>query len=167
MIRIYADGSSQGNPGFGGFGVVVIENDTYVNIYSKHYENITNNQGELKALLFALGLATTKYKSDQVTIYSDSAYSVNLFNDWIFTWAMNGWKTSKKEPIKNKDLILQLYEFAKIDYPNFYVTKIRGHYGIFGNELADAAASKNEEKLAKIFLENKDSIKEWKIFDNL
>ena len=84
MINIYCDGSSKGNPGIGGFGIAVIENNIYVDIYSKQYENITNNQAELKALLFALGLATTKYNLDKVTIYSDSAYTVNLFNNWIF-----------------------------------------------------------------------------------
>lgn len=166
MIYIYADGSSKGNPGPGGFGVAAIEDDKYIDIYSKQYENITNNQGELKALLFALGLATTKYKLNRVTIYSDSAYSVNLFNDWIFMWAKNGWQTAKREPIKNKELVLQLYEYAKMEFPNFYVTKVSGHSGVFGNEIADAAACNNKEKLTKIFLQNEENIEKWKIFDN-
>lgn len=166
MVNIYCDGSSRGNPGLGGFGIAVVENDTYIDLYSKQYENITNNQAELKALLFALGLATTKYNLDKVTIYSDSAYTVNLFNNWIFMWAQNGWLTANKEPIKNKELVLQLYEFAKRDFPNFYVTKISGHSGIIGNELADAAATFNQAKLEKIFLENKDTIVKGKIFEN-
>lgn len=166
MINIYCDGSSRGNPGLGGFGIAVIENNTYIDLYSKQYENVTNNQAELKALLFALGLATTKYNLDRVTIYSDSAYTVNLFNNWIFMWAQNGWLTTNKEPIKNKELVLQLYEFAKKDFPNFYVTKISGHSGIIGNELADAAATSNQAKLEKIFLENKDTIVKGKIFEN-
>ena len=166
MINIYCDGSSKGNPGIGGFGIAVIENNIYVDIYSKQYENITNNQAELKALLFALGLATTKYNLDKVTIYSDSAYTVNLFNNWIFIWARNGWLTANKEPIKNKELVLQLYNFAKKEFPNFYVTKISGHNGIIGNEIADAAATFNQAKLEKIFLENKDIIVKGKVFEN-
>lgn len=166
MVNIYCDGSSRGNPGLGGFGIAVVENDTYIDLYSKQYENITNNQAELKALLFALGLATTKYNLDKVTIYSDSAYTVNLFNNWIFMWAQNGWLTANKEPIKNKELVLQLYEFAKRDFPNFYVIKISGHSGIIGNELADAAATFNQAKLEKIFLENKDTIVKGKMFEN-
>lgn len=166
MINIYCDGSSRGNPGLGGFGIAVIENNTYIDLYSKQYENITNNQAELKALLFALGLATTKYNLDRVTIYSDSAYTVNLFNNWIFMWAQNGWLTANKEPIKNKELVLQLYNFAKKDFPNFYVTKVSGHNGIIGNELADAAATFNQAKLEKIFLENKDIIVKRKVFEN-
>lgn len=166
MVNIYCDGSSRGNPGLGGFGIAVVENNTYVDLYSKQYDNITNNQAELKALIFALGLATTKYNLDRVTIYSDSAYTVNLFNNWIFMWAQNGWLTANKEPIKNKELVLQLYEFTKKDFPNFYVTKISGHSGIIGNELADAAATSNQAKLEKIFLENKDTIVKGKIFEN-
>lgn len=166
MVNIYCDGSSRGNPGLGGFGIAVVENDTYIDLYSKQYDNITNNQAELKALIFALGLATTKYNLDRVTIYSDSAYTVNLFNNWIFMWAQNGWLTANKEPIKNKELVLQLYEFAKKDFPNFYVTKISGHSGIIGNELADAAATFNQAKLEKIFLENKATIVKGKIFEN-
>lgn len=165
MIYIYADGASKGNPGPGGFGVAVLENVNITNIYSKQYPHITNNQGELKGLLFALALATTQYKNEKVTIYSDSAYCVNMFNDWIHTWAGNGWKNSKKQTVENIELVQQLYTYASIEFPWFSVEKVKGHCGIIGNELADAAASNNKEKLEKLFLENKDNLAKCKIFD--
>ena len=165
MIYIYADGASKGNPGPGGFGIAVMENINIKYMFSKQYENITNNQGELKALLLALGLATSIFKNEKVTILSDSAYCVNMFNDWIHNWARNGWKNSKNKTVENYELILQLYEFAKIDFPKFSVEKVMGHCGILGNEIADALASNNQEKLEKIFLENKDNFIGCKKFD--
>lgn len=165
MIYIYCDGASKGNPGPGGFGLAVMNNIYITHIYSKQYKNITNNQGELRGLLLALGLATTEYKNEQVIIYSDSAYCVNMFNNWIYTWAGNGWKNSKKQIIENYDLVLKLYDFAKIEFPNFSVEKVPGHCGILGNEIADAAASNNKEKLVKIFQENKENTANVKFFD--
>jgi ribonuclease HI len=91
-------------------------------------------------------------------IYSDSAYCVNMFNDWISTWASNGWTNSKKEIVKNYDLVKKLYEYKKIDFPNFQVLKIKGHADNIGNELADAYAvsayTSDASKLAKILKEN-------------
>lgn len=165
MVYIYCDGASKGNPGPGGFGLAVMDNVKITHIYSKYYDNITNNQGELKGLLLALALATTDYKNEKVTIYSDSAYCVNMFNNWIYTWAGNGWKNSKKQTVENYDLVLKLYEFAKLEFPNFSVEKVAGHCGILGNEIADAAASNNQAKLEKIFLENEESMAGCKKFD--
>lgn len=165
MVYIYCDGASKGNPGPGGFGLAVLDNLKITNIYSKHYDNITNNQAELKGLLLALALAANEYKGESVTIYSDSAYCVNMFNDWIHTWATNGWKNSKKQTVENYDLVIKLYEFAKKEFPNYSVEKVHGHCGILGNEIADAVASNNQAKLEKIFLENKESIVGCKKFD--
>ena len=87
MIKIYCDGSSRGNPGEGGFGVAVTIENKLITTYGKQYENITNNQAELKGLIWALNLATTDYKDQEVEIYSCSSYCVNMFNYWIHTWA--------------------------------------------------------------------------------
>lgn len=113
---------------------------------------------ELKGLLKALELATTKYKDYDVVIYCDSAYVVNAFNEWIYSWARNNWINSSKEEVKNLDLIKLLYDYAKQDFPNYVVYKIAGHNNELGNELADAYAiaekSGNATKLAKILKEN-------------
>ena len=81
-------------------------------------------------------------------------------------WARNGWLTANKAHLIKKELVLHLYIFAKSEFPNFYVTKISGHNGIIGNELADAAATFTQAKLDKIILENKDTIVKGKIFEN-
>ena len=154
MIEIYTDGSSKGNPGTGGYGVVVLIDDVIDYIFSEQEQYTTNNQMELKAIIHALELIKTKYKENECIIYSDSAYCVNMCNDWINKWAQNGWKTSKNEEIKNIDLIKKLYELLKVDFPNFVIKKCIGHSGNIGNELADAAASLNSIKFAKIKKEN-------------
>ena len=154
MIEIYCDGSCCGNPGVGGFGVIVIQDFKILNAYSGSSEETTNNRMELEALIKALDFAITDYKDELVKIYSDSAYCVNIFNSWIYNWYRNNWKNSSKKTVENLDLVKKLWLFKQIDIPNFSVEKIKGHSGIIGNELADAAATKNSKKFEKIFLEN-------------
>lgn len=154
MIEIYCDGSCSGNPGMGGFGVIVIQDFKILNAYSGSSEKTTNNRMELEALIKALDFAITNYKDELVKIYSDSAYCVNIFNSWIHSWYRNDWKNSSKKTVENLDLVKELWLFKQIDTPNFSVEKIKGHSGIIGNELADAAATKNSKKFEKIFLEN-------------
>lgn len=155
MINIYTDGACSKNPGKGGFGIVVSENNEIIYAYSDYCEDITtNNREELKAMLTGLRLATSEYKDKICTIYSDSAYCVNIFNLWIKGWARNNWMNTKNKTVENDDLIKEIYPFAEMDFPNFKVCKVSGHAGILENELADALASKNSKKLAKIIEEN-------------
>lgn len=155
MINIYTDGACSKNPGKGGFGIVVSENNEIIYAYSDYCEDITtNNREELKAMLTGLRLATSEYKDKICTIYSDSAYCVNIFNLWIKGWARNNWMNTKNKTVENDDLIKEIYPFAEMDFPNFKICKVPGHAGILENELADALASKNSKKLAKIIEEN-------------
>ena len=132
--------------------------DGYDGIHAETYKDTTNNRMEIKGLIAALELATNKYKEEECTIYCDSAYCVNMFNSWISNWASNNWIGSSKEQVKNLDLVKQLYKYKLIDFPNFQVTKINGHEGEIGNELADAYATAkvygNSTKLVKIITEN-------------
>lgn len=171
IIRLYTDGACSGNPGIGGWSCVHYDattntiwdaytggEETYIEGHLIQKKETTNNRMELKGLLKALELATTKYKNCDVLIYSDSSYTVNAFNLWIPAWASNNWINSSKQEVKNLDLIKQLYEYTKINFPNFGVYKIAGHNNELGNELADAYAiaekSGNATKLAKILKEN-------------
>ena len=140
--------------GDGGYAVVILLNDTIEYSYSKQLINVTNNQMELQAILHAFKYIISKNPEEDFIIYCDSAYCVNICNDWIFTWAKNNWINSKKEEIKNIDLIKELYSYLKIDFPNFRIEKIPGHSNIIGNELADALCSNNEAKFVKIKKEN-------------
>lgn len=154
MIKIYTDGSSRGNPGPGGYSVIILINNIIEYSYAEYFDNVTNNQMELKAIIHAIELASNRYKEEECVIYCDSAYCVNTCNDWIRTWASNNWKNSKKEEVKNIDLMKKLYELIIKEFPNYTIEKVSGHIGVVGNELADAAASNNQAKFAKIKREN-------------
>lgn len=160
MIEIYTDGSSRESGKIGGFGISIVRSDQIIELYGKQYENITNNQAELRGLILSLELAITKYKNHSVKIYCDSSYCVNAFNDWLINW-----KSKNYKDIKNPELMKQLYKYKEIDFPNFIVLKCKGHNGIIGNEFADAIASKNDKKLAELFSNNKEMVANCKIFD--
>lgn len=108
---------------------------------------------ELTALLCALDLTQTKYKQEKCIIKSDSAYCVNMFNQWIYNWHQNDWVRPKNQSIENLDLVKQIWEYCKLEWPSFTVEKVPGHSGLLGNEIADALATKNDKKLEEIFQE--------------
>lgn len=164
MLYWYVDGSCCGNGkenNIGGYGVVALRptEDTgsgFKMEYAWHSqeENTTNNRMELAALLDALTIATTFYKEENCIIYSDSAYCVNMFNDWIRKWASNNWKRTGNKEVENLDLVQKIYRFAIMEFPKFSVQKVSGHQGVLGNEIADALATNNLTKIDKIFKEN-------------
>lgn len=156
MIKIFVDGSSKGNPGPGGSGVIVYDSFTNTILYSfsQQYEHTTNNQAELKALLYALKLTQEKFQEEYCIIYSDSAYCVNICTNWIHNWAKNNWKNSKGNIVENIEIIKLIYKYLNIKDSNFNIQKISGHSGDIGNELADALATNNQKKFDKIFKEN-------------
>ena len=143
----YTDGSSKGNPGPGGYGVVEydIKSNTIFYTYSEYFKNVTNNQMELKAILHVIKLAAAD-KENSYLVYSDSAYAVNSINIWMYGWARNGWVNSKKKPVENLDLIQEIYSYLEFPMENFDLRKINGHSGHLGNELADALAKNNMKK---------------------
>ena len=160
MLYIYIDGSSRGN-GYknskGGFGIVIFDDHrNLIDAYQEQFDNVTNNQMELKAFLKTFELLNTKYKNQQATIYSDSAYCINILNSWIYKWSQNNWQNSKGETIKNLDIILSLYEYYNINFfiNQIYIIKVNGHKGIIGNELADALAQADVPKFSNIILKN-------------
>ena len=110
-VTIYTDGACSGNPGKGGWGAILIYGDIKKEI-SGYEKETTNNQMELTAPIEALSLLK---KPCSVKLYSDSAYLVNAFNEgWIYNWQKNGWKTSNKQDVKNRDLWEKIYSFTKI-----------------------------------------------------
>ena len=165
ILNIYTDGSCQGNgksENTGGFGVVVLDNnENLIYNYSKQTTNTTNNREELKAMLYALMITQYDvYKKEKCIIYCDSAYVVNICNDWIWIWQRKGWVRSGGQPIENLDLIKQIYQYLSEPFPNFTIEKVKGHSGTIGNELADAVATNNKAKIAKIMEENKEMFPE-------
>ena len=121
-VTIYTDGACSGNPGPGGWAAVLIYNENRKEISGGKKET-TNNIMELTAVIEALKLLKYPCKVD---LYSDSAYVVNGFNQgWIYNWKKNNWKTSSKEPVKNKEIWEELYNLTKIHRVNF--KKVKGH----------------------------------------
>ena len=104
MIKIYTDGSCIGNPGKGGWAAIIFTNNEK-KILKGSKDLTTNNQMELTATIKALEYISTK---DKIQIYTDSKYVKQGITEWIKKWKINGWKTSKKEKVKNKDLWLEL-----------------------------------------------------------
>lgn len=155
MLYAYTDGSSRGNPGPGGYGVVIFNNkDEIIYTYQKQEKLITNNQAELKAILHVFSIMQTLYPDEYCVVYSDSVYCVNICNDWIYLWARNNWINSKKNVIENLELIKELYKYLSIDFFNCEVKKCGGHSGVIGNELADALATNDLNKYKLICEEN-------------
>ena len=121
-VTIYTDGACSGNPGPGGWGAILMYGDTRKEI-SGAKKDTTNNIMEITAVLEALRLL--KYECE-IEIYSDSAYVVNAFSQgWIYNWIKNNWKTANKEPVKNKELWEELYNFTKVHKIEFI--KVKGH----------------------------------------
>lgn len=149
--HIYTDGSSRGNPGPGGWGMVVMNEDDSELILVEHENEsmVTNNRMELKAMICALEYAA-EYPKHTFIIYSDSAYVVNSCNSWMHTWALNGWKNSKKVTVENVDLMKEIYSYLSRDFFNAEIKKCSGHTGEVGNELADAAATGNWNKFKQL-----------------
>ena len=102
---IYTDGSCKGNPGKGGYAFDVYDSmgDVWISSSGGVLET-TNNKMELTAAIEALRNVSANYDNYKITIYSDSAYLVNCFNEnWIGKWKENGWKTHKKEDVLNRE----------------------------------------------------------------
>lgn len=156
-LIFYTDGSSKGNPGSGGYGVICldkcysqtiseyIEGYTINYKYSEYFKNVTNNQMELKAILHVLKLAT-EHSEYNFIIYSDSAYAVNCLINWCPMWAKNNWTRKGNKPILNLELIQEMYSIYLKIKDRITIIRIGGHKGVLGNELADALSTGNNKK---------------------
>lgn len=167
--EFYTDGACSGNPGPGGFGVVHLEKigDSFVIYWNREdFLETTNNRMELSAIIDALKTILDELGPEELSfsktdvdfiIHSDSAYAVNICNDWIWKWADNNWTRAKGKPIENLDLIKKLYILLhRIQEQNIHckIQKCAGHADILGNELADALASANINKFKKLQRDN-------------
>ncbi|OOQ61670.1 ribonuclease HI [Mucilaginibacter pedocola] len=131
MIEIYTDGASSGNPGPGGYGVILRAGAHYKEL-SAGYRKTTNNRMELLAVI--TGLEALKSPNQQVTIYSDSKYVIDSIEKrWLQGWVAKGFAGKK-----NKDLWLRYLNISKIHQVKF--VWVRGHNGHPENERCDVLA---------------------------
>ena len=135
MIKIYTDGACKGNPGPGGWGAL-IDNDNVQNEIFGGEDNTTNNRMEIMAVIRAL---ETIEIDDEITVFTDSKYVQKGINEWIKNWKINGWKSSNKKPVKNKDLWIKLDDLTSKLKINW--VWVKGHSGHLGNERADFLAN--------------------------
>jgi ribonuclease HI len=136
-LQVYTDGACSGNPGPGGYGIVfVCENKSYD--YSGGDKSTTNNRMEMMGAIVALTLLKNNVTSP-VEMITDSQYLKDGITKWILSWKKNGWKTSSKQEVKNKDLWLMLDE-ALLDFKNLTWHWVKGHNGHTWNDRADLLA---------------------------
>lgn len=133
-VVIYTDGACRGNPGPGGWGVLMIYGGRERELKGGEPQT-TNNRMELTAAIRALEALR---EPCAVTLYTDSTYVKQGLNEWLPGWKRNGWRTSDKKPVKNKDLWESLDVCVK---PHKIEWRwVKGHAGDPGNERADTLA---------------------------
>ena len=144
----YVDGSCVGNGkavNEGGFGIVTFDDDgNLIDCYDKRNENTTNNREELRAILRVMLTSGVNVNNcdwyEAPTVYSDSSYCVNTFNDWMFRWAVLNWVKSDGKTPENLDLIQAYFEHYQKGY-RIDLRKVKGHAGQKWNEMADGLAT--------------------------
>ncbi|MDA9299940.1 ribonuclease HI [bacterium] len=135
MIKIYTDGACKGNPGVGGWGAIIMQDEKNIELFGGENET-TNNRMELMAVIMALKEISSNL---ELTIYTDSTYVQKGISEWIKTWKVNNWRSSSKKPVKNKDLWIELDEAVGSRKINW--EWVKGHAGNEGNEKADELAN--------------------------
>ncbi|WP_133129805.1 ribonuclease HI [Legionella yabuuchiae] len=141
MVEIYTDGACKGNPGPGGWGVLLRHKGAEKTLYGAEPQT-TNNRMELTAAIKGLEALN---RPCQVDLYTDSQYLRLGMSTWIVQWKKNNWRNSKKEPVKNADLWQALDGLAQKHTIHWHW--IKGHSGHPENELADELANKAIEEL--------------------
>ena len=133
-VRLYTDGACSGNPGPGGWGVLLLWNNYEKELCEGEFKT-TNNRMELLAAI--MGLESLKQKQE-VDLYTDSTYVRDGITKWIHGWKKNGWKTAARKPVKNVDLWQRLQQAVSGHQVKWHWVK--GHAGHPGNERADELA---------------------------
>ncbi len=134
-VVMYTDGACRGNPGPGGWGVLMDYRDNRKTL-NGHEAETTNNRMELTAVI--KGLAALTRRCD-IELYTDSKYVLQGINEWIVNWKKNGWKTANKKAVKNSDLWQKLD--AETSRHQIGWHWVKGHSGNPGNEAADQLAN--------------------------
>ncbi|MFA6936985.1 MAG: ribonuclease HI [Treponema sp.] len=140
-LVVYTDGGCSGNPGPGGWGCVIIDGENE-KTFSGGDHLTTNNKMELTAAIQALSEVAKNplWQNRKIKMYSDSQYVKNGITSWIKNWKKNGWKTSNKKPVLNKDLWIrldELYTPLEIEWQ-----WVKGHAGVKYNEICDQLCQK-------------------------
>ena len=140
-VIIYTDGACRGNPGPGGWGVLIEYGESSKQFYGGDIST-TNNKMELTAAIMAL----KEIKEPcEIILYTDSKYVLQGIEEWIHNWKKRGWRGANKKPVKNIDLWKKLDELR--DEHNIKWNWVKGHSGDPGNETADMLANRGIDEL--------------------
>jgi ribonuclease HI len=141
LVEAFTDGACRGNPGPGGWGVLLRYGETEKEFYGGE-QNTTNNRMELMAAIMALESLTRDCK---VRLTTDSEYVKNGITQWMQKWKLNGWRTANRKPVKNMDLWQRLD--AAVGQHQVEWHWVRGHSGHDENERADQLANRGIDEL--------------------
>ena len=141
VVELYTDGACRGNPGPGGWGVLMHYRDHEKELFGGEPET-TNNRMELMAAIRGLEALSRRCP---VKLYTDSKYVMQGITEWIDNWKAKGWKTAAKKPVKNVDLWQRLDQ-ARQQHEVEWVW-VRGHAGHDGNERADELANRGIDEM--------------------
>ena len=145
-VEAFTDGACRGNPGPGGWGVVLRSGGAVKELFGGEPAT-TNNRMELRAAIEAL---TALKKRCQVDLYTDSVYVRSGITEWVPMWRARGWRTADKKPVKNQDLWEALEAAAARHDVTWHWVK--GHSGHPENERADALANEGIDALSRAAL---------------
>ncbi|WP_017314341.1 ribonuclease HI [Mastigocladopsis repens] len=134
---IYTDGACTGNPGPGGWGVVVYFSDGSIHEIGGASSRTTNNKMEMQAAIAALEFLKDSGQTEPIPLYTDSEYLINCVTKWVRGWKKRGWKKADGSPVLNQDLLETLDD---LNSPRVKWEHVRGHAGNVGNERCDAIA---------------------------
>lgn len=138
-VNVYTDGACSGNPGPGGWGVV-LEFHHEGQLYTKELQGgelqSTNNRMEMRAVIEGLKILK---EPCEVTVTTDSSYVKDGITKWVHGWQRNGWKTAAKKPVKNKEIWIEMLEQTKRHQITW--KWIKGHSGHAQNERCDTLAT--------------------------
>ncbi len=134
---IYTDGACTGNPGPGGWGVVVYFSDGSIHEMGDASARTTNNKMEMQAAIAALEFLQTSKQTEPIILHTDSEYLINCVTKWVKGWKKKGWKKADGKPVLNQDLLETLDE---LNTQQVKWQHVRGHAGNVGNERCDAIA---------------------------
>jgi len=143
LIELFTDGACKGNPGKGGWGVLLRYNGHEKRLFGGE-SHTTNNRMELMAVI--QGLGALKRDDCQVRVVSDSTYVLKGISEWLPQWKKRGWRTAARKPVLNADLWMQLDELSarhKVEWQ-----WVKGHSGHIENEIADELANLGIESLS-------------------
>ena len=162
--EIYTDGASRGNPGPGGWAVIVISGDRVQEIAGR-MDDVTNNQMELMAVQKALEYVEENIPGGQVLVHTDSTYVLKGLEYWLDGWVRNGWITSTKKPVENKGLWEKLYELRESLGNRLKLVKVAGHSGHEFNDRCDELAvalalNKKEDVFSGTLVDYKNKLSE-------